>query len=42
MIVHKISENYLRTEAFRHIGFEAKQEMKHYYDIVHKPFKQPF
>ncbi len=41
-IIHKISEAYLRTEAFHHIGFEAKQEMKPYYDIVHKPFRWQF
>ncbi len=29
-IVQKISETYLITEAFGHIGFEAKQEMKPY------------
>ncbi len=38
-IVQKISEAYLRTEAFGHIGFEAKQEMKPYYEIVHKAFQ---
>ncbi len=36
--VQKISEAYLR-EAFGHIGFEAKQEMKPYYNIVHKAFQ---
>ncbi len=35
----KISEAYLRTEAFGHIGFEAKQEMKPYYNIVPKAFQ---
>ncbi len=29
----------LRTEAFSHIGFEAKQELKPYYIIVHKAFQ---
>ncbi len=24
------------------MGFESKQEMKPYYDIVHKPFRQHF
>ncbi len=38
-IVQKISEACLRTEAFSHIGFEAKQEMKPYYKIVHKTFQ---
>ncbi len=37
--VQKISETYLRTEAFGHNGFEAKQEMKPYYNIVHKSFQ---
>ncbi len=32
-------EAYLKPEAFHHIEFEAKQV---YYDIVHKPFSQPF
>ncbi len=42
-IVQKISEAYLRTEVFGHIGFEFKQEMKPYYNIVHtKPFGWPF
>ncbi len=35
-------EAYLRTEAFHHIGLEAKQEMTPYYDIIHKPFWQSF
>ncbi len=26
------------TEAFGHIGFDAKQEIKPYYNIVHKAF----
>ncbi len=34
-----MSEDYLRTEVFGHIGFEAKQEMKRYYNIVHKAFQ---
>ncbi len=34
-----MSEAYLRTEAFGHIGFEAKQEMKSHYNIVHKTFQ---
>ncbi len=38
-IVQKIFEAYLRTEVFSHIGFEAKQEMKPYYNIVHKAFQ---
>ncbi len=38
-IVQTIYEAYLRTEAFGHIGFEAKQEMKPYYNIVHKAFQ---
>ncbi len=38
-IVQKISEVYLRTEAFSHFGYEAKQKMKPYYNIVHKTFK---
>ncbi len=37
-IVQKISEAYLRTQAFGHIRFEAKQEMKPYYNIAHKAF----
>ncbi len=37
-IVQRISQAYLRTEAFGYIWFEAKQEMKPYYNIVHKPF----
>ncbi len=28
-----MSEAYLRTEAFSHIGFEVKQEIKSYYNI---------
>ncbi len=28
----------VRTEVFGHIRFEAKQEMKPYYNIVHKAF----
>ncbi len=38
-IVPNISEAYLRTEVFGHIGFEAKQEMKPYYNIVHNAFQ---
>ncbi len=38
-MVQKISEDYLRTEVFGHIGFEAKQEMKPCYNIVHKVFQ---
>ncbi len=38
-MVKKISEACLRMEAFGHIGFEAKQEMKPYYNIVHKTFQ---
>ncbi len=38
----KIFEAYLRTETFGHIGFEAKQEMKPFDNIVCKPFSQPF
>ncbi len=34
-----MSEDYLRTEVFGHIGFEAKQEMKPYYNIVQKAFQ---
>ncbi len=34
-IVQKLTKAYLRTEAFGHIGYEAKQEMKPYYNIVH-------
>ncbi len=40
--VQKISEAYGRSEAFGHIGFEAKQEMKPYYNIVHKTFRWQF
>ncbi len=40
-MVQKTSHAYLRTESFNHIGFETKQEMKPYYNIVHKTFKQP-
>ncbi len=29
----------VRTDVSGHIGFEAKQEMKPYYNIVHKPFR---
>ncbi len=32
-------EGYLKTEVFSHIGFEAKHEMKPYYNIVHKAFQ---
>ncbi len=39
---HHISEVYLRTETFCHIGFEARQEIKPYYDIVHKLYRQPY
>ncbi len=38
-IGQKISESYLRTLVFSHIGFETKQEMKPYYNIVHKAFR---
>ncbi len=38
-IVQNISEAYLRTETFDHIGFETKQEMTPYYHIVHKTFQ---
>ncbi len=34
-----MSEAYPRTEAFSYIGFEAKQEMNPYYNIVHKAFQ---
>ncbi len=36
-IVQNISG--LRIETFNHIGFEAKQEMKPYYNIVLKAFQ---
>ncbi len=35
-----MSEAYLRTEAFHHIGVEEKQELSPYYDSVHKPFSE--
>ncbi len=35
----KISETFLRIKVFGHIGFEAKQEMKPHYNIVHKTFQ---
>ncbi len=38
-MVQKISEAYLRTEAFDHIGFEAKQEINPYDNIAHKTFQ---
>ncbi len=38
-LFQKISEAYLGREVFGHIGFEAKQEMKPYYNIVHKAFQ---
>ncbi len=36
IIIQKISEAYLRIEVISDIGFEAKQEMKSYYNIVHQ------
>ncbi len=38
----KISEAYLRTEVFGHIGFEVKQEMKPYNILYTKLFRWPF